>query len=104
MHIPIQNSIKRYTQVKGFVNIAGSPIVNGAGKHRWGAESATEAIGLLQGTRRGLSNAALASLCASGGALASSSRHYKDFIALTFLGTIYTQNNFFAKEGNYAKN
>lgn len=98
---------KSLKQNGDFVNIDGSPVVNGAGKHRWDAESATEATGLLRGKRRGLLKVALASLYSWGVALVAIGCHYKDCIALTFLGTKKSQNEakhlLYINRYNYAK-
>ncbi len=89
MHILSENTNKSQYVV--------SPIVKGAGRQRWFAESATEAIGLIRGMRQG-SLLSLASL------FTPARQCYRDYIALTFLGTNYAQQENSHSEALYAKN
>ena len=77
------NNVK--PQVKKALKKEGSPVANGVVRLLWGAEGATEAIGLVTGKGRGSQLAALASLYILAVAPARLASCYKDLIALTFL-------------------
>ncbi len=87
----------------GNKSIAGSPLLVGAGRTEGLSESATSGNGLLRGKR-------LSSTANIGRAeprclfpLDASASSYKDYVALTFLGTIHAQKQNESKEVRQCK-